>query len=75
MPVSGVVCLVLALLFVCLTIIAPGLSKIIPGGLLIASLVGAVVSFVFRDELPFLFVILRGRIEKGRVTTETRSRL
>lgn len=76
MPLEGAVSLVLSLVFVSLTLILPGAAKIIPGILLAGSIVSAVISFVFRAELPFLIVIIQGRLfEPGRVTSETRTRL
>jgi len=76
MPLEGAVCLVLSLILLTITLITPGLFRILPGLLLVASLTGAVISFVFRAKLPFLIVIFQGRfLERGRVTTETRTRL
>lgn len=76
MPLEGVVALVLALIFVTLTLIASGIAKFIPGLLLTGSVIAAIIAFAFRAELPFLVVILQGRfIEPRRVTSETRSRL
>ena len=76
MPLEGVVALVLSLIFFTLTLIAPGIVKIIPGLLLLCALAAAVIAFAFRAQLPFLLVIFLGRIiEPRRVTSETRSRL
>jgi hypothetical protein len=76
MPLEGVIALVLSLVFCSLTLVAPGMAKIIPGILLIGSLLSAVVAFAFRAQLPFLYVIFLGRIvEPHRVTSETRTRL
>jgi hypothetical protein len=76
MPLEGVVSLVLSLIFGALAMIIPGVARIVPLLLLAGSLFAAVVSFAFRAELPFLSVIIQGRLfEPGRVTSETRSRL
>jgi len=76
MPLEGVVALVLSLVFGTLTLIAPGMTKVIPVILLTGSLLSAIVAFAFRAQLPFLFIILLGRIvEPRRVTSETRTRL
>jgi hypothetical protein len=76
MPLEGVVALVLSLIFFSLTLILPGLARIIPGLLLAGSLTAAIIAFAFRAELPFLIVIIQGRLfEPRRVTSETRTRL
>ncbi len=76
MPLEGMAALVMALIFLSLTLIAPGIAKIIPGLLLTGSIIAAIIAFAFRAELPFLVVILQGRfIEPRRVTSETRTRL
>ena len=74
MPIAGAVGLVMALIFISIILITPGIFKIIPGLLMIISLVVAAFAFRFRAQLPFLFVIFQGRfVEPGRVTTETRT--
>lgn len=76
MPLYGAIALVAALVFVSLTLVAPGWWRIIPGLLLVASLVAAFVAFAFRAQLPFFWIIVRGRfIEPRRVTSEVRTRL
>lgn len=76
MPFEGVVALVLALVFGTFTLIAPGITKIIPGIFFIISIAAAVIVFAFRSQLPFLIVIIQGRIiEPRRVTSETKTLL
>ena len=76
MPLEGVIALVLSLVFGSLTLVAPGITKLIFGLLLTASLLSAVFAFAFRSQLPFLFIIFLGRIvEPHRVSSETRTRL
>ena len=76
MPLEGVIALVMALIFGSLTLVAPGVTKIIPGLLFAGSLIFAVIAFAFRTQLPFLFVIFQGRfVEPRRVTSETRTKL
>lgn len=75
MPVEGVASLVLALVFGMLTMIAPGMIKVLPGIFFTLAIISSVVIFNFRKELPFLTVIIQSKyFEKNRVSSETRTR-
>lgn len=75
MPLVAAICLVLSLISVAIIFVVPGVFKVIPVFFLVASLVAAVCAFIFREQLPFLLVIYLGRfVEKGRVSTESRTK-
>lgn len=75
MPVEAVVSLVVSLVFGTLTMIAPGMVKIIPGLLCLTGIVATVFVFKFKNELQFVQVIILGKyIEPRRVTSETRTK-
>lgn len=74
MPVEAVVSLVMALVFGTLTMIAPGYVKILPGLLLMISVIATFLIFKFKNDLQMIQVIILGKyIEPRRVTSETRT--
>ena len=75
MPVEGVVSLVLALVFGTMTLIAPGIVRLVLGILFTLAIIASIIIFMNRKELQFLTVIIQSKFfEKNRVSSETRTR-
>ncbi len=76
MPLEGAMALVLAVILFTLTVTLPWFLKIVTGTLLAISLFAAFFAFLYRAQIPFLWVIYLGRyVEPGRVPSECKTRL